>query len=113
MEAKEPSHACTYFATRASLGFYRRVDHCRELARLSIERICLDMRHSERSQLLATHRLVMAIDVGCNYVAVRHRYDPEWSANNYYTAWVGGVSFYVAYYTPREPVLLWHETQFS
>lgn len=50
---------------------------------------------------------------GCQYVAVRHRYDPVWSANNYWTAWSGGATMLVPYYTTNTPVYLRHSTQAS
>ena len=56
---------------------------------------------------------VMSVNVACNYVAVRHRYDPVWSSSNFWTPWVGGNVDGYAYYSQRQPDLLYHETQFS
>ena len=43
----------------------------------------------------------------CTWIQVRHRSDPVWSANNYYTAWAGGTGSY--YRDERAPSLLWAE----
>ncbi|QZN85175.1 hypothetical protein [Cellulomonas sp. C5510] len=49
----------------------------------------------------------------CQAVAVRHYYDPVWSANNYWTAWHGGQVMGHTYYTPDTPVYIKHSTQAS
>lgn len=45
----------------------------------------------------------------CAYVGVRHRYDPVWSMNNYYTAWAGGPGH--IYRDEEAPVLLFIQTE--
>ncbi len=45
----------------------------------------------------------------CTYIAVRHYYDPVWSASNYWTSWYGGSG---SYYSTREtPVLIRYQTE--
>lgn len=57
------------------------------------------------------HGVIREYGNSCTYLAVRHRYDPVWSANNYYTAWSGG---YGSEYRDREdPELLFLQTQAS
>jgi len=45
----------------------------------------------------------------CSWLNVRHKYDPVWSFNNYWTSWYGGYGD--AYNTPQNPVLYLVGTQ--
>lgn len=45
----------------------------------------------------------------CAYIGVRHKYDPVWSINNYWTAWYGGSGY--SYSTPDQPVLYQVQTK--
>ena len=57
------------------------------------------------------HGVIMEYGNSCSYIAIRHRYDPVWSANNYYTAWSGGAG---SLYRDREDAdLLFLQTQAS
>ena len=53
---------------------------------------------------------VMIIE-GCGYAAVRHRYDPVWSSNNYWTNWSGGSALGQPYYTTYHPTLLYRSVR--
>ncbi len=55
---------------------------------------------------------VMGVSLACNYMGVRHRYDPVWSNSNYYTSWSGGYVEGTPYYSEYAPSLLWHETKY-
>ena len=51
---------------------------------------------------------IMDLNGGCSYIGVRHKYDPVWSMNTYWTAWHGGSAD--QYWTPRMPVLFLADT---
>lgn len=54
---------------------------------------------------------IMDISGGCQYVAVRHRYDPPWSGINYWTNWAGGSGWTETYFTTHNPVYYRHQTE--
>jgi len=49
-------------------------------------------------------------DSTCSWIRVRHRYDPVWSMNNFWTQWAGG-SGNGPYYTASTAVYLYYETE--
>lgn len=66
---------------------------------------------SGRVSVLDTHAAFVQSLGGCDWIGVRHRYDPVWSMNDYYTDWSSGSGMLggTTYYSSHAPVYLWHE----